>query len=156
MTNDTPPILRPVRLQPQGYSAWGCVFWMLGGLSILLLAATMSVGEMGRVYLPAISVPVPETCTTRYRFGISCPGCGMTRAFIHFAHGRFTDGLQLNPIALLVFVFVGVQIPAGMFSLWRGRNSREAVLWARLNEISLIMLPALTFAQWLIRFAVGV
>lgn len=89
------------------------------------------------------------------KFGIDCPGCGLTRSFIHFAHGRFFEGMSLNPAGIAIFVFVAIQIPAAALRFSMGRSSRIAILWSRCNEIAIIVLPILTFIQWIVRLSIG-
>ncbi len=88
--------------------------WMVGGLICVTLAALMHVGENRRVYLPGASAPLPELCMLYSRLGFDCPGCGLTRTFIHMAHGQLSSAWQTNPVGMLVFVFACVQIPMGM------------------------------------------
>lgn len=140
---------------PQGYSRIAACLWLLGSLSILSLAAIMSVGPTRRVYLPGLSVPVPETCMLHARFGLDCPGCGLTRSFIHFAHGRLLEGMRLNPAGIAIFLFVAAQVPAAIVRFAWGRSSGFAILWSRGNEIALIVLPTLTFIQWIVRLLIG-
>jgi len=173
MRNDEPvvPLIIPVIVEPmqpdrlaspaihfanEGYSWLAANLWLFGGLAIVGLAAVMSVGPQRQVYLPGLSVPMPETCTLRSRFAIDCPGCGMTRSFIHIAHGRFLDAMRLNPASILVFLFIAAQIPAALARFLLGRSSRVAVAWTRFNEIGLIALPTITFIQWGIRMSMGV
>ena len=89
------------------------------------------------------------------RFGLDCPGCGLTRSFIHFAHGRLLEGLRLNPAGIAIFLFVVAQVPAAVVRFAWGRSSGFAILWSRGNEIALIVLPTLTFIQWIVRLLIG-
>ncbi len=146
----------PQQTAPQGYSWIAAACWLLGSLAIMVLAAVMSVGTERRVFLPGLPVPVPELCATKARFNIDCPGCGMTRAFIHFAHGRMLDGMRMNPASFLVFLFVASQIPAAVARFVLGRTSRFAIAWCRWNELALIVLPTVTFIQWIVRMSIGV
>ncbi len=138
-----------------GYSLVVAWLWMVGSLAILTLAALMSVGSARRVYLPGTSFPMPETCMLHARFGLDCPGCGLTRSFIHLAHGRLADGFWLNPAGIVIFIFVAAQIPAAILRFVYGRASKISLLWVRCNEVALIVLPTLTFVQWIVRLAIG-
>ncbi len=146
----------PQQTAPQGYSWIAANCWLLGSLAIMVLASMMSVGTERHVYLPGLPVPIPELCATKARFDIDCPGCGMTRAFIHFAHGRMLDGMRMNPASFLVFLFVASQIPAAVARFVLGRTSRFAIAWSRWNELALIVLPTVTFIQWVVRMSIGV
>ena len=152
----TPPtIFKPQGYSTQGYSMFAACLWLFGSLTILTLAAIMSVGPARRIYLPGLSVPMPETCMLHARFGLDCPGCGLTRSFIHFAHGRLLEGISLNPAGIAIFVFVAAQVPAAAIRFALGRSSRIAILWSRCNELALIVLPMLTLIQWLVRLSIG-
>ncbi len=139
----------------QGYSIIAACSWMIGSIAILALASVLTIGEGRSVYLPGLNVPVPETCTARARFGINCPGCGLTRSFIHFADGRWIDGMRLNPAGIVIFLFVAAQIPAALVRFFVGRRHAFAIAWSRSNEIALIVLPVLTCIQWSIRLMIG-
>lgn len=95
----------------------GYVLWLVGPLCVMLLAATMSVGPGRRVSLPGFG-QIPETCTLHTQLGIDCPGCGLTRGFIHLAHGRVLAAWSLNPIAPFMFAYVAWQIPLALASCW--------------------------------------
>ncbi len=46
------------------------------------------------------------TCPIKYLTGISCPGCGMTRAWIAFLHLDISKALQYHPLFFLPPLFV--------------------------------------------------
>jgi hypothetical protein len=54
---------------------------------------------------------LPETCMSRLIFGISCPGCGLTRSFVAMAHGEFDLAARANPMGPVLFVLCWLQIP---------------------------------------------
>ncbi len=137
----------------EGYSLTVTAMWLAGSLLVLLLASVLTIGPQRRIYFPGLSVPVPETCTMYAQLGIDCPGCGLTRAFIHFADGNWSAGLRLNPAGSVIFLCVVAQIPAAILRLWTGPRSRCSIVWVRLNEIALIFLPCLTLVQWLVRIS---
>lgn len=114
-------------------SAWeylGYALWLVGPLCVMLLAASMSVGPGRSVSLPGLG-QIPETCTLHTQLGMDCPGCGLTRGFIHLAHGRVLAAWSLNPIAPFMFAYVAWQIPLALTSCWtvftRGRANRASV-----------------------------
>jgi hypothetical protein len=43
------------------------------------------------------------TCPFKDMTGLSCPGCGITRAFIAVGHGHLITALKSNPLILLFF-----------------------------------------------------
>lgn len=91
--------------------------WTFLGLSALFLvsACLPLPGADGRIdHLPSV-------CPFHRLTGLPCPGCGLTRAFVCLAHGRFMESLHWHPIGWLVFgVFVALWARAGL--TWaRGR-----------------------------------
>lgn len=67
---------------------------------------------LGAVYLrsqgPSAGALLPG-CPIHQLTGLSCPGCGMTRAAHAVLHGRFADAFSLNPLgALAMPVFLGM------------------------------------------------
>jgi Protein of unknown function (DUF2752) len=126
---------------------------MVGGILCVSLAATMHVGDNRRVYLPGVSEPVPELCALYSRFGVDCPGCGLTRTFIHMAHGQLASAWRTNPVAIFVFLFACLQIPMGMAQvILRIRNSFTEA-WGSWNDWCTAGLLIALLVQWAIRLA---
>ena len=71
------------------------VIWLL----ILAGAAYLFVFEPGRTgFFPA--------CPFRTLTGLTCPGCGTTRALHQILHGHFAAAFMLNPLLLLGLPFI--------------------------------------------------
>ena len=125
--------------------------WLIGSSLCLALALCMSVGDNRRVYFFRLSTPIPETCLTYSRFGIDCPGCGLTRTFVHLAHAQFADAWRLNPVGCFMFLFACVQIPMGIAQLvFRVRN-RWLERWGSWNDWATAGLLIALLLQWLVR-----
>lgn len=61
-------------------------------------------------------------CPFRLLTGISCAGCGLTRAFCEISRGRIFDSLACHPLGWLVYL-CGLLIMAVLaFELVTGRN----------------------------------
>jgi hypothetical protein len=56
--------------------------------------------------IPPFHREVFTICLLQDIFGIPCPGCGLTRAFLFLGHGDFRSALELNVNSLLVFSLV--------------------------------------------------
>lgn len=52
-------------------------------------------------YVPLEKLPLPA-CVMRSATGWPCPTCGMTRAFVRFAHGDPTGALAFSPLGTLL------------------------------------------------------
>jgi hypothetical protein len=53
---------------------------------------------------------IPVTCIFKSVTGISCPACGMTRAFISIVHFNFIDAFFLNILSIPLFIFMVISI----------------------------------------------
>jgi len=69
-------------------------FALLSG--ILLASAT----------IPPFHREIFTLCLVKDVFGIPCPGCGLTRAFLFLGHGDVRSALALNVNSLLIFSLV--------------------------------------------------
>ena len=61
--------------------------------------------------------PMPETCMSRAWFGVSCPGCGLTRSFISLVRGDWAAAFQYSRVTFVLAFTVLTQIPYRTFML---------------------------------------
>jgi len=118
---------------------------------VLLMALLLSIRGQTRVILPGINVPLPELCMSRRVFGLSCPGCGLTRCFISLARGDVASAWSYNPAGLLLFAVVVFQIPLRAWQLWRIRRGLPEVVMNGTTQISLVSVAILMLGQWALR-----
>jgi hypothetical protein len=116
------------------------------GLSFILTVA----GET-QVLIPFIEVPLPGVCTYQRLFGIGCPGCGLTRSFISFAHGDIQASFRFNPAGPLGFLFVAAQIPYRCWQLRCIRRRQKELSWSWLGQTLFGGFFVVLMTQWLIR-----
>ena len=64
-------------------------------------------------------------CLVKNLFGIPCPTCGMTRAWLHFFRGDFTGAFMFHPLFLLPAIIAGLFV----FIPRMRHHRRSAVLW---------------------------
>lgn len=72
------------------------------------------------VYLVMEAVGI--TCPIKYLTGVSCAGCGMSRAWLALLRGDWTGALTFHPLALLPIPMLGLlifqkRIPKRVFGL---------------------------------------
>lgn len=81
----------------------GAVFLSLVCLAILLASLA----------LPAQGFPGIDTCAFHALTGLSCPGCGLTRAFCAISRGEFLDAWRLHPFSFPLYagVLLGLAAP---------------------------------------------
>lgn len=133
MTHPGPPQQLPPAYQPRGGRTGGALGYNLGARSTALgLGALGAVGLTVAAIWPVHSVDGGQpTCIVRILFNLPCPGCGMTRAWVHAAHGDLAGAFWLNPFGLVLMamaafaaVYVGQALirrrpPEGMLDLIR-------------------------------------
>ncbi|MBQ9938019.1 MAG: DUF2752 domain-containing protein [Oscillospiraceae bacterium] len=84
-------------------------------------------------------------CPIRFLFGVPCPGCGITRAWMSALHGNIADAFRWHPLFLVATASV-VYISVGRRPLF-GSDRAESVF---IVTFSVAML-----AIWLIRVIFG-
>ena len=104
----------------------------LGERVVALILATGSLAGIvvARMW-PVASVESGDpTCLMRILTGLPCPGCGMTRSWVHLAHGNVATAFEYNffgPISMAVAA--GIVVYSVVALVRRGRPERllEAV-----------------------------
>jgi hypothetical protein len=102
------------------------------------------------VFLPGFTSAMPETCTSRRVFGVDCPGCGLTRAFISISQGQFARAWHFNPASFAVYFFVAVQVPWHAIQIWRLKNNRRPIQWYWIYTLPIAVVIIMTI-NWLSR-----
>jgi hypothetical protein len=103
-----------------------------------------------RVFLPGFESPLPSMCSSQVLFGVDCPGCGLTRAFIAISHGNFGQAWQLNRAGWIVYAFVAMQIPWHVIQLWRRRRGLRPLESGLVYLVPIGMVVALV-VNWAIK-----
>lgn len=78
---------------------------------VIGLAFLMSPVQPGKDSVSLFGFSLPGLCYSTKLLGVPCPACGMTRGFVAFAHGRFSDAFYFHKLSPLLFLLVLVQIP---------------------------------------------
>ena len=121
---------------------WGWLAWGATGL-----AAAIAV----RWLAGASGAPAEPVCLFYRMTHVSCPTCGMTRAFVSLAHGDWRLALGFHPWAIPLAAQALVGWMAWAFAIaHRGRIRPDRLLPAAvaINAAALVIL-------WLVRFASG-
>lgn len=130
--------------------------FLLMAIVVLALAAAMRVRDDQRVELQVLpGLPVPETCLSRSWLGVPCPGCGLTRSFIHLCHGRWAEAYAVQRVGWVFLAALILQIPFRIYGLYQLRrdpprlpNDRGSLHWTNLFSAALI---ALLVGNWLLQ-----
>lgn len=101
----------------QGRSEWHrCLLWLT--VAVIVLALVLKVRPDQRVVVPGFeALPIPETCGMRILFQRNCPGCGLTRSFIHLAHGDWVRSMMTHRLGWLIAAAVALQIPYRLLAM---------------------------------------
>lgn len=118
-------------------------------IAVLVAACLLQVRPEQRVAFSLVpDWPLPEVCQSKRFLGWDCPGCGLTRSFVHLAHGDIAASLAVHPLGWLVALYVAAQIP---YRLWALRSISGAPLGERAPWVLTATLVVLLFASWLAR-----
>ena len=93
-------------------------------------------------------VLLPPTCLSKSAFGIECPGCGLTRSFVHIAHGHFWESFHQHRIGWLFMAVCAFQVPYRLHLLYGSGRYELSAPVARWSGYTLI---ALLIGNWLLR-----
>ena len=89
----------------------------------ILIAVFMLV--IAYIIYVAIGKPPIFNCLIYEKFGIYCPGCGCTRAFICLIHGRIIDSLYYNPTVLYTVIVLSIYVISTILAkILRKENSK--------------------------------
>ena len=84
----------------------------LGGAAILGIAAFWSTSSV---------TSGPGTCIFRLLAGLPCPGCGLTRSFVMFAHGDVPSAFGYNLMGPVLFSVLVISVIVAAWVLITGR-----------------------------------
>ena len=94
----------------------GLFFWM--ALAVIGVSFLLRSEGQESVFFPGAKQAIPELCTSKRIFGLPCPGCGLTRAFVSISHGQFVRAWRFNPASFLLYPFIFVHIPWHAMQYW--------------------------------------
>ena len=138
------------RQQPDWFDFGYQVLMLLVAVGILTMSILMRVQGENAVLLPGAVWPLPDSCMSRYWFGVDCPGCGLTRSFICMSQGEFARAAHFNFAGPLAYLFAVIQIPWRGWQLWRWKKFGEAFYSPWLFAAPIVVLCVL-IAQWLLK-----
>ena len=119
------------------------------GLSVfaLVMSFALEVIPEGRVAFRGFeSHPLPHSCSMRMMFDFDCPGCGLTRGYIHLANARWQESLAIHRLAWLMMVLTVIQIPYRLAAIY-GSNSQP--IGTTVPKMTAFVLIGLLFVNWL-------
>jgi hypothetical protein len=122
-------------------------------LVVVILSFALEVQPGERVALSGLpNFPLPHACYSRTLFGVKCPGCGLTRSFVHLAHGDWQASWQVHQLGWLLAVIVLFQVPyriALLVGSERWAFSPRFLAWFSTGVIGLLL------ANWVWQVLMG-
>jgi hypothetical protein len=112
-------------------------------LILITLPLFMVVDENDQVLLYEISLP--STCISRSLFSASCPGCGMTRSFIHLTHLNTKASVQSHTLGILLYLFFVFEIFIRGLSYFKKYDPLPNLILKLHNSICNIVFTCLVF-----------
>jgi hypothetical protein len=107
----------------------------------------------GRVAVRGLTpYPLPPSCVSRSLLGVRCPGCGLTRSFIHLAEGDWRGSWRCHRLGGLLAAALIFQIPYRLMALRRPASPPIPPRWQAGLGIALIVL---LIANWLADVVTG-
>ena len=76
---------------------------------IVVLASFVLTTDSNQVFF--FGKALPGACAFESFFGLRCPGCGLTRSFVHTAHLNIGEAFRLHPLGPIGFLAIAAQIP---------------------------------------------
>jgi hypothetical protein len=148
---------KPINPEPQTpqiidpKSTYAVMAWLTIVGAMIVLSASMRVESGSIVMLPLVDYPLPELCNFRRLFNTACPGCGMTRSFIHAANFRVGDAWAMNPAGTLLFLSLVASIPLRIMQWLRARYGKPLASTVRLEGGWLILLTVVMLVNWCLK-----
>jgi hypothetical protein len=125
-----------------GKTRWQRAMWAAFGLLTLALVAFLlrEGGPAGMRWLPG--------CLFHDFTGLSCPGCGMTRAVHATLHGRLGEAFRFNPVGMILLPVAAVGVAIEILSWVLGRPLPFRL---RVGVTGAWILVGVVIAFWIVR-----
>lgn len=106
----------------------------------------MVVAVGGAALLTAIVWPLksvdngPDLCVFRALTGLPCPGCGLTRSWVHLMHGDVGGAFTYNVFGPLTLVAIVIAVAAGVWCLVAGPGALKLLRLRRALPVLVVVL----------------
>ena len=113
----------------------------VGALLIIELAAVLAFFNADWASVYFLGHPLSMECSFKHTYGIPCPACGASRAFVLTVHGSILQGWSLNPLGPLAAIGM---FGAGLGLLILGTLTRAARIVRAFQTAALVYIAAST------------
>lgn len=105
-----------------------------------IVVAVGSAALLTAVLWPVESVDHgPDICPFRMLTGLPCPGCGLTRSWVHLMHGDVGGAFAFNVFGPLTLALTAVAVVLAVWRLVAGRAALQKLRVRRLLPIVLTL-----------------
>ncbi|GEM_PF-387021 len=120
---------------------------LLAGVAIIAAFALGVPADQPETLLLFSKYRLPPLCASRSLFGISCPGCGLTRSITLLAHGELRRSLAMHPVGAIMAIYIVAQIPYRIAAM---RSVNGLPLGERIPKVAGWALIVTLLGSWLI------
>jgi hypothetical protein len=97
---------------------------------------------------PEAALPV-DVCLFKHMTGIPCPGCGGIRATKALLSGNFLEALTINPLTVLLHLFILFGLVRIIMDLVRKEDKMIRILTSPLRPVYMWILAVLLVSGWI-------
>lgn len=120
-------------------------------VAVIVSALCLKTVDSRQVALPFLEhYPLPEICQSKRLLNLDCPGCGLTRSFIHFFHGRWESSFAMHRFGWLLAVLTALQVPYRLAALATPNGLPLGTIFPKAIGYGLLALLAV---NWLLKLA---
>lgn len=114
-----------------------------------MLVAALVIQPAGDQNLQFLQYQLPPMCGFRMGTGLPCPGCGLTRSWVHLAHGDLLGSFAQHRLGWLTMGYVFLQ--AIRHGMWLAQPKKRKAIdrWGKKLDTSIIVLGILLVLNWL-------
>ncbi len=114
-----------------------------------------AIGLVFLIFVVSLSLPIrwlenTPLCFIRWMTGFSCPGCGLTRSFVHFFHGNFIQSFSMNILGPLMILWL-IYYAFYHALLLKKQGGLSFKFNTKFNKIFSYCFILLFFGQWLFK-----
>ena len=113
------------------------------GAGILAASFALPMPAHGRI------CGLPTVCLFHMLTGRPCPGCGLTRSFVYFAHGKWSQAVAYHPLGPALFIACALYVVCGLLQLKVLALSPKKR--ARFQRCAGYVVLALVLGVWIVR-----
>lgn len=119
-------------------------------------AALLVSAAAGVLLLAAHILPVPQNgnlagiptiCPFKVLTTIPCPGCGLTRSLVLFAHGDWAQAINFHPLGPIIYALLWLALLSGVLQL----RDKPLVVSPRMMIFAGSTFSAALLILWLVR-----